>query len=139
LPNPKACKYYDVDYDTWMQKTTETIKQYSDLPVEIRVKGSRSYRNHEYSIYDAFETGVYATVAFNSIAAVESVFYGIPAFISVPCAASTLACNDLSKLATPFYPSEELIVKQAKTLSYGQFTLDEISNGAAWQILKDFS
>jgi len=138
LPNPKACKYYDVDYDTWVEETTESIKKYSDLPIEIRVKGSRSYRNHEYSIYDAFETGVYATVVFNSIAAIESVFYGIPAFVSVPCAASMIACDDLSKLSTPFYPDETSILKQSKTLSYGQFTLDEISNGTAWKILKDF-
>lgn len=137
LPNPKACKYYNVDYDTWVLETTNAIRIYSDLPVEIRVKGSRSYRNHEYSIYDAFETGVYATVVFNSIAAIESVLYGIPAFVSVPCAASTLASDNLSNLSTPFYPDIETISKQVNTMAYGQFTLEEISNGTAWMILKE--
>jgi hypothetical protein len=137
LPNPKSCKYYNIDYDTWINETVERISQYSDLPIEMRVKGSRSYRNHEYSIYDAFDTGVYATVAFNSIAALESVFYGIPAFVSVPCAASPLCSHDLSMLASPILPDLEILQNHASTLSYGQFTIEEISNGYAWKLLKE--
>lgn len=135
LPNPKACRYYNLDYDTWIAETTEKIKTYSNLPIEVRVKGARSYRNLEYSIYDAFDSGVYATVAMNSIAALESVLYGIPAFVSVPCAAGPLASTDLSQLATPYRPSEDLIRKQSYNIAYGQFTQDEIINGTAWSLL----
>jgi hypothetical protein len=135
LPNPKACRYYDIDCDTWINETTEKIKTYSNLPIEIRVKGSRSERNHGYSIYSAFETGVYATVSFNSIASLESVLYGIPAFVSVACAASALTSTDLSTLKNPFRPSTEDITKMCKTLAYGQFTHEEITNGTAWKIL----
>jgi hypothetical protein len=135
LPNPKACRYYNLDYDTWIAETTEKIKTYSNLPIEVRVKGARSYRNLEYSIYDAFDSGVYATVAMNSIAALESVLYGIPAFVSVPCAASPLASTDLSQLSAPYQPSEDLIKKQSYNIAYGQFTQDEIVNGTAWNII----
>ena len=135
LPNPKACRYYNLDYDTWIAETTEKIKTYSNLPIEVRVKGARSYRNLEYSIYDAFDSGVYATVAMNSIAALESVLYGIPAFVSVPCAASPLASTDLSQLSAPYQPSEDLIKKQSYNIAYGQFTQDEIVNGTAWSII----
>jgi len=134
MPNPKACRYYNFDYDTWVNKTKKDIAEYSDLPIEVRIKGSRSARNHEYSIYDAFDSGVYATVAFNSIAALESVLYGIPAFVSVPCAATPLASTDISQLSNPFKPNEDLIYKHACTLAYGQFTLEEIKNGTAWKI-----
>lgn len=139
LPNPKATKFYDVDYDTWVSTTTEAIRKFSSLPIEVRVKGSRSERNHGYSIYDAFDSGVYATVAFNSIAALESVLYGIPAFVSVPCAATPLASTDLSKLSNPYRPSEDEIYKQACNLSYGQFTLNEISNGTAYNLVERYS
>lgn len=138
LPNPKACRYYNLDYDTWVSETTEKIKTYSDLPIEVRVKGARSYRNLEYSIYDAFDSGVYATVAMNSIAALESVLYGIPAFISVPCAASPLASTDLSQLKNPYKPDLALIKKQSYNIAYGQFTQDEILNGTAWNILQTY-
>jgi hypothetical protein len=139
LPNPKACRYYDIDCDTWIAETTEKIKTYSDLPIEIRVKGSRSERNHGYSIYSAFDTGVYATVSFNSIASLESVLYGIPSFISVPCAASPLASTDLSMLKNPFKPEQSSILNHCKTLSYGQFTQEEIMNGRAWKILNEIT
>lgn len=134
LPNPKATRFYDIDCDTWINETTEQIKKYSNLPIEVRVKGSRSERNQGYTIYDAFDSGVYATVAFNSIAALESVLYGIPAFVSVPCAASPLASTDLSQLANPFKPSEDIILKQCHNIAYGQFTLEELLNGTAYEI-----
>lgn len=135
LPNPKACRYYDIDCDTWIAETVEKIKTYSNLAIEIRVKGARSQRNHGYSIYNAFDSGVYATVSFNSIASLESVLYGIPAFVSVPCAASTLASTDLSTLRDPFKPNLKDITTMCKTLAYGQFTHEEIANGTAWKIL----
>ena len=139
LPNPKACRYYDIDCDAWIVETTEKIKTYSDLPVEVRVKGARSERNHGYSIYSAFDSGVYATVSFNSIASLESVLYGIPAFVSVPCAASPLASTDLSMLKNLYRPSQETMTKQCHTLAYGQFTQEEIANGTAWKILNETS
>lgn len=135
LPNPKACRYYDIDCEQWIKEATEKIKIYSDLPIEVRVKGSRSERNHGYSIYSAFDSGVYATVSFNSIASLESVLYGIPAFVSVPCAASPLASTDLSMLKNLYRPSLETIMKQCHTLAYGQFTQEEIADGTAWKIL----
>lgn len=139
LPNPKACRYYDIDCDQWIAETTEKIKTYSNLPIEIRVKGARSERNHGYSIYSAFDSGVYATVSFNSIASLESVLYGIPAFVSVPCAASPLASTDLSMLKDPYKPSLEIITKQCRTLAYGQFREEEILDGTAWKILNETS
>lgn len=139
MPNPKACKYYNVDYDTWVRDTEQKIKQYSNLPIEIRIKGSRSERNKGYTIHDAFDSGVYATVAFNSIAALESVLYGIPAFVSVPCAAGPLSSFDLSQLSNPFKPSTDLILKQCHNIAYGQFTLEEIENGTACDLTEKYS
>lgn len=139
LPNPKACNFYGIDCQTWIDNTTASIKKYSNFPIEIREKGSRVYRNFEYSIYDAFDTGVYATVCFNSIAAVESILYGIPAFVSVPCAASPLANTDLANLPNPWRPSGEQILEQCQNLAYGQFTVDEIADGTAWRILNETS
>ena len=139
MPNPKACNYYDIDYDKWVEQTKREITKYSNLPVEIRIKGSRSERNQGYTIHKAFDSGVYATVAMNSIAALESVLYGIPAFVSVPCAASPLASNDLSQLSTPFKPDPDLILKQCHNIAYGQFTVDEIQNGTAYELTEKYS
>jgi hypothetical protein len=144
VPNRKSCVFYgyeegkaedrDESKPTWLMNTIETIKKHTDMEIVIREKGSRSARQH-HSIFDALDEGVFATVAFNSIAALESVIYGVPSFITVPCAASPLALTDLSQIATPFYPDESIVQQHCASLAYGQFTPEEISNGTAWKIL----
>jgi hypothetical protein len=57
--------------------------------------------------------------------------------VSVPCAASPLASNDLSKLSTPFKPDLDTIINHCRTISYGQFTQEEILNGTAWRLLNN--
>lgn len=135
IPNPKSCDFFGINYETWRDTTIQTIKNHTDKKIIVREKGSRSQRHH-YSIYDALDDGVFATVAFNSIAAMESIAYGVPAFVSVSCAASPLAETDLTKINSPHYPSEKLVQQHCRSLAYGQFTGEEISNGTAWKILK---
>lgn len=142
VPNRKSCVFYGYDNDPyvngekpWLMNTIDTIKTHTDMEIVIREKGSRSARQH-HSIFDALDEGVFATVAFNSIAALESVIYGVPAFVTVPCAASPLALTDVSQICTPFYPDESLVQQHCASLAYGQFTTEEIANGTAWKLLK---
>ena len=142
VPNRKSCVFYGHDTEPyvdnsnrpWLMQTIETIKKHTDMEIVVREKGSRSARQHN-SIFDALDEGIFATVAFNSIAAIESIAYGVPAFVTVPCAASPLASTDLSKISTPFYPDESLVHQHCASLAYGQFTGEEIANGTAWKLL----
>jgi len=134
LPNPKSCNFFGIDFETWKENTINEIKKKTDKPIVIRKKGSRGDRN-TYSIYNALDDDIFATVTFNSIAAMESIAYGVPAFVAVPCAAWPLASADLENINHPYYPDPELIKKQCYSLAYGQFTHEEISNGTAWKIL----
>ncbi len=134
LPNPKSCNFFGMEFESWKQKTIDDIKQKTDKPIVIRKKGSRGDRN-DYSIYDALDEDIFATVTFNSIAAMESIAYGVPAFVAVPCAAWPLASRDLENINNPYYPDPKLVQKHCHSLAYGQFTYDEISNGFAWKIL----
>ena len=144
VPNRKSCVFYgyeegkikdrDENKPTWLMNTIETIKKHTDMEIVVREKGSRSARQH-HSIFDALDEEIFATVAFNSIAALESVIYGIPSFVAVPCAASPLALTDLRQISTPFYPDESLVQQHCASLAYGQFTGEEIVNGTAWKLL----
>jgi hypothetical protein len=141
VPNRKSCVFYGYDTDPyingekpWLMNTIETIKKHTDMEIVIREKGSRSSRQH-HSIFDALDEDVFATVSFNSIAALESVIYGIPAFVTVPCAASPLSLTDLSQISTPFYPDQSLVQQNCASLAHGQFTPEEIANGTAWKLL----
>lgn len=141
VPNRKSCVFYGYDTDPyingekpWLMNTIETIKKHTDMEIVVREKVSRSARQH-HTIFDALDQGIFATVSFNSIAALESVIYGIPAFVAVSCAASPLALTDLSQISTPFYPDESLVQQHCASLAYGQFTGEEIVNGTAWKLL----
>ena len=141
VPNRKACIFYGYDTEPyvnnekpWLMNTIATIKKHTDMEIVVREKGSRSERHH-HSIFDALDEGIFATVAFNSIAALESVIYGVPSFVTVPCAASPLALSDLTKINSPYYPDESLVKQQCHSLAYGQFTTEEIENGTAYEIL----
>ena len=145
VPNRKSCIFYGYDLEPysltdgkrpWLENTIAMIKKHTDMPIVIREKGSRSDR-HNYSIFDALDEGIFATVAFNSIAALESVVYGVPAFVTVPCAATPLASQDLSMIEHPFYPDEKLVQQHCNSLAYGQFTEEEIANGTAWRLLNN--
>jgi hypothetical protein len=134
VSNPKSCHYFGYDMPQWLDTTIAEIKKYTDMPIIVKHKGSRSDR-HVNSIYDVLDTGIFATVAFNSIAAIESIAYGIPAFTTVSCAATPLSSTDLSKIATPYYPDPEQVYQHCCNLAYGQFTYEEIANGTAWKLL----
>lgn len=131
-PSQKPCQFYNIDKDKWISETISKIKEHTDRPIEIREKALRRERTDN-SIYDAFDNDVFCIVTYNSIAAVEAIAYGIPAFALAPTAAKHLASTDLSKLESPYYPDEGLVQKWCHSLAYGQFHVNELINGTALQ------
>ena len=89
------------------------------------------------TIYNALDQDIWALVTFNSIAAVEAIQYGIPAFSLAPTAASAVSSTDLSLIETPPRLSEDVIYKWLSSLAYGQFSLTEILTGKAWNLVQE--
>jgi hypothetical protein len=136
-PDEKPCRFYGIDKDEWVQQTVETIKQYTDRPVEVRERApKRIDRVANDTLQAALDRDVFALVTFNSVAAIESVFYGIPVFTLAPTnAASPVSLQDLSQIETPYYPTTEKLYEWACHLSYGQFHVNELKTGRALKIL----
>jgi hypothetical protein len=134
-PSEKPCKYYGIDDKAWVQQTINELRKYTDREIIVREKGSRAERTSQNIIYDAFDQDIYAVVTYNSIAAAESVAYGIPAFALAPTAAAPVCLNDLSKIETPYYPDEEFVYKWLSSLAYGQFHVHELLTGNAWRMV----
>ncbi len=79
---------------------------------------------------------MFALVTFNSVAATESIFHGIPVFTLAPAnAASPMGLQDLSLIETPKYPDADELYQWACHLSYGQFHISELKNGKAMEML----
>jgi hypothetical protein len=134
MSTDKPFAYYGHDRQEWIDTTIKTIKQHTDREIVIREKAGRGERTND-TIYDALDDDIYALVTYNSIAAVEAIQYGIPAFSMAPTAASVVSSNDLTQIETPPKPDEELIQKWLWSLAYGQFSLTELLTGEAWRLV----
>ena len=136
-PDEKPCKFYGVTKDEWVKQTVATIKQYTDRPVEVRERAAKRIdRIATDTLQAALDDNVYALVTFNSNAATEAIFYGIPAFTLAPAnAASPVAKQDLSQIETPYYPDSDKLYAWACHLAYGQFHVNELKTGSALEII----
>jgi hypothetical protein len=137
-PDEKPCKFYNTTKDEWVQQTVETIKKYTDRPVEIRERAAKRIdRIANDTLQSALDNDVFALVTFNSVAAIESIFHGIPAFTLAPAnAASPVSMQDLSQIENPYYADSDKLYAWACHLSYGQFHINELKSGQALDLLK---
>ena len=136
-PDEKPCAFYDITLDDWMKTTIDTIKQHTDRPIVIRERpASRLARKTQTA--EEWLTDVHAVVTFNSTAATESILAGVPVFVTAPCNAARPVSNlDLTKIETPWFPSDDERHAWACHLAYGQFHTTELASGAAIRILKE--
>jgi hypothetical protein len=137
-PDEKPCKFYGIDQQQWLSETIATIKQYTDRPVVVRERAkNRIDRIKHSTLQEALNDDVFALVTYNSVAATESIFCGIPAFTLAPAnAAGPVSSQDLTQIDTPYYPDKDKVYQWACHLAYGQFHVSEMKDGSAWMILK---
>lgn len=138
-PDIKPMKFYDLDLDRWVEETISTLKKYTDRPIEVRERApKRIDRIATDTLQSALDNDVFALVTFNSVAAVESIFHGIPAFTLAPAnAASPVSLQDLSKINEPYYPDKDKLYAWGCHLAYGQFHVSELKSGKALEMLKE--
>lgn len=134
-PSEKPCKFYGIDRDSWVNETVAEIKQHTDRPIVIRDKAVRQQRINKTIFNDL--NNCHALVTYQSIAAVESVLYGVPAFTLAPTAADPVCDKTLSLIENPTLQDLDKIYKWACHLAYGQFHIDEFKDGSAYRILMD--
>lgn len=134
-PSEKPCKFYGIDRETWVNETIAEIKKHTDRPIVVRDKAPRQQRITS-TIFEDLDK-CHALVTYQSIAAVESVLYGVPAFTLAPTAADPVCDKDLSRIEAPTQQDEDKIYKWACHLAYGQFHNDELRSGYAYKLLKE--
>lgn len=136
MSTDKPFEYYGHTRQAWIDSTIATLRQHTDREIVIREKAGRGERTND-TIYDALDQDIYAVVTYNSIAAVEAIQYGIPAFSCAPTAASAVSTSDLTRIENPVKPSEDVIQKWLNSIAYGQFSLTEILTGQAWRLTQE--
>ena len=116
------------------------MKKYTDREIIVRDKGKRHERVGEGSVPKyLIKEKIYATVTYQSIAAIESVCTGVPAFTMEKTAADSVTSKDLSKIETPFYPDKDQVHKWQHWLAYCQYHVRELGSGEAIKIMEKYN
>lgn len=139
-PSEKVMRLFgQPDPEVWVKDVTETLKKYTDRPIEIRLKPNRSERISTKPIEAALADDIHCLITYNSIAALESLLVGVPAIALGPNCATVLCNTSLSEVENLKKPLEDEMYALMKHLSYCQFTRDEMMNGYAWNIVNESS
>ena len=137
-PSDKPCQFYNLDKKSWVEQTIAVIKKYTDRPIVIREKGLRPDRIKENTVAaQCARDQIYAVVTYQSMAALEAMHYGIPAFTLAPSCVDSVAMKDLSKIEEAVYPDEAEFKNLLHYLSYCQYSLDEINRGVALKMIEE--
>lgn len=134
-----SAEYYKmlgISLQDWSYQIRKTLNRLTDKRIEFRAKtGTRKTR---VSVYDTLKTDpdkYYCVISQNSVAAIESIWLGIPVItlgthVSVPVARTSITdINDLYR-----GPIGDWLC----ALSYCQFTEKEILDGTAAKIVRKF-
>ncbi len=134
-PSVKSFSLWNMDPEVWVADIVQQLKQYTDRPIEVRLKRPRSERMAENTMYEALADDVHCLITYNSVAAVEAVMLGKPAICLGPNAASMVSSTTLAQVENPYYPTPDEREAWLRHLSYSQFTFQEMTDGTAWNIL----
>ena len=129
----------------WLDKTINTLKQNTDRPIDVRekpynptvavdhvgatVKIDKPTNNQGQIKWEDY----HATVLYNSNTMVASLTNGVPVFCDKEnSAALPISETDFTKIETPKYEDR---IALFSNLAYNNFTMEEMQNGVAWNIL----
>ena len=118
------------EYIDWL---TKEIRKYTDKRIIVRQKPNRDERTkHGQNLQDQLKKDkVHCLVAFNSIAAFESIQGGYPAITLGPNAASFLSEKEIKNVDNPYFADDDKIREHTLYLSACQFNREEFRNGYA--------
>ena len=134
-PDSWPPRYYDglkTDIE-WIINVKHELRKYTDRKIFYRLKESRKDRGDDK--LDRYLDNAWAVVTSQSLASIESICSGVPVFNLASSCCDNVALQDLSKIEHPYRPDNRQ--EWLASLSYGQFSRDEISSGFAREILKD--
>lgn len=121
---PKAyVKFHRID--GWLEETLDTLARITKRQLVIRHKEQVLTR----PLRDDLD-GAHCLVTHGSIAAVEAVYYGCPAFVHPDSAASLVGRTDLKQIETPVYPERQAWLN---ALAASQFNEHELTDGSLWR------
>lgn len=126
IPAPKNIEHFYGD--RWNERALGEIAQATKRHVIVKAKTDGNLRD--------FLKQAHCVVSHSSVAAVEAACFGVPVFGPESSPAYLIGESDLSRIESPVFPDRE---KWLNTLTYSQFTKQEITSGFAWATVKELN
>ena len=117
-PVPEATIYYNLN--NWKEKTIEEIKQFTDRKIIVHNRRSETK-------LDDLLNNAWAFVSDHSSAGFKAMIEGVPAYFTNKTLSNIGSIKDIEK--------HEINYSVFNNLAYGQWTIEEISSGEAWNYL----
>lgn len=128
-PSYRFCNLMKIDRKAWERKVRKALAEHTDRPIRWREKPPQ----HAPIPLKPDLINCHALVTYSSKAAIEALCFGVPVFVTEPCAASPMGLSDLSKIETPYYPDDR--ERWCAVLAANQWTHAEVESGRAWAAL----
>jgi hypothetical protein len=132
------------DTELWLEETLQQLSFYTDRPIKVRHKptemgvlvkpegiypaGLVIQNETDKKTFKEDLENCWAVVTYNSMAAMEAVLYGVPAFVDATHCLAPLGNTNLENIDNPKYGKLQPILNH---LSYCQWSLDEMASGEA--------
>lgn len=132
-PGSFSASTFNIDIDKWKKDISSEIRKYTDRPILFREKLPKKERKDLYT--ELCDGDYYCIVNINSNAAIESIWAGIPVITLGKHISNPVSRNKISDINKLYRPN---IAEWLCMLSYSQFTHEELINGTAVKILREY-
>jgi len=132
-PGPFAAAIFHVDIKDWKYQVEKELRTYTDKKIVFREKIAKKKRT---KLWDELRNeDYYCVVSINSNAATEAIWAGVPAITLDKHITNPVTVNTLSDINNLYRGN---LAEWLGTLSYSQFTYEELIDGTALNIIKKY-
>jgi len=134
--SPMVCYYINnLTQEDWLKQVGEEIRKHTDRPIKMRNKPRPSNEFWGTDIKDDLKNA-WCVVTNMSLAAIDGVLNMTPAFTHQKHVASLITGQKIEEVERPYKPEREKVEEWLNMVANHQFTIQEIEDGLAFDILK---
>jgi hypothetical protein len=124
-----------VTQEEWIKQVGEEVRKHTDLPIKMRNKPRPGNEWWGTDIKDDIKNAS-CVVTNMSLSAVDGLLNMTPAFTHQRHVASFVTSRKINKVEKPFKPGRKTVQEWLNMIANHQFTIQEIEDGLAFDILK---
>lgn len=133
-PGQFSADIFKINLKTWKYDIESELRKYTDKRIMFREKKPKKTRTSLF--YELKNEDYYCVVNINSNAATESIWNGIPVITLDKHITNTVSRSYIHQINDLYRPN---LAQWLATLSYSQFTFDELMNGTAVKLIKNIN